>query len=29
MEMIESICMEVNETVDARPEVNGHRKFLN
>lgn len=29
MEMIESVCREVNETVEARPEVNGHKRFLN
>jgi hypothetical protein len=29
MEMVESVCSEVNEIVEARPEVNGHKSFLN
>jgi hypothetical protein len=29
MEMIEAVCKEINEVVDARPEINGYKKFLN
>ena len=29
MEMIDSICTEINEVVDARPDISGHKTFLN
>ena len=29
MEMIDSICTEINEVVEARPDITGHKIFLN
>jgi len=27
--MVEAICKEINDTVDARPEISGNKRFLN